>query len=149
MPDRRRQERVLELLRAYAVDSNRLAHRYAALAEVHPTDMQALEVLSRGTDRLLTIGELGDALDLSSGSVTGLVDRLEHAGHVERVRDPADRRRIHLCVTEGAMDVAVSFFGPWAQRLHAAMEDFSDAELETIARFLEAAVATTQDPAAR
>jgi DNA-binding Lrp family transcriptional regulator len=42
----------------------------------------------------MTAGELAQRTGLSPGAVTGLVDRLESAGHVRRTRDPADRRRV-------------------------------------------------------
>jgi DNA-binding MarR family transcriptional regulator len=47
-----------------------------------------------------TIGELGAILALSSGAMTGLVDRLEGQGRLVRVRDERDRRRVHLSVTD-------------------------------------------------
>src|SRR5688500_6536872 len=50
----------------------------------------------------LTIGELGSRLALSSGAMTGLIDRLAKTGRVERVRDELDRRRVHLVVTDAA-----------------------------------------------
>lgn len=138
--------RVLALLRAYAIESNRLAHRYAAAAAVHATDLQALELLSR--DELpMTIGALGTALGLSSASMTGLVDRLEAAGHVERIRDDADRRRVHVRVTKGALDVATAHFGPWVEGLHQAMDELGDEELAVVSRFLTAVVAATRDVA--
>jgi DNA-binding MarR family transcriptional regulator len=37
--------------------------------------------------------ELAEALELSTGSVTAMVDRLERRGYVERRVDPNDRRR--------------------------------------------------------
>lgn len=59
----------------------------------------------------MSIGRLGAALELSSGAVTGLVDRLVSAGHVERVADATDRRRVHLRVSDSAMAVAQDHFG--------------------------------------
>lgn len=136
--------RVLALLRAYGIESNRLARRYAAAAAVHPTDLQALELLSR--DELpMTVGALGAALGLSSASMTGLVDRLEAAGHVERVRDDADRRRVRVRMTGGALDAATAHFGPWVERLHGAMDELDDEGLAVVSRFLAATVAATRD----
>lgn len=66
--------------------------------DLHPTDVQALLHLVKadqaGTP--VTRRHIGQALGLASGSVTGLVDRLERAGHVRHVRDVEDRRRVRL-----------------------------------------------------
>ena len=46
--------------------------------------------------------ELADLLDVEPITLSRIVDRLEEAGHVERVADPADRRAWRLQVTEKA-----------------------------------------------
>ena len=46
--------------------------------------------------------ELADMLDVEPITLSRIVDRLEEAGHVERVADPADRRAWRLQVTEKA-----------------------------------------------
>jgi DNA-binding MarR family transcriptional regulator len=54
-------------------------------------DHKALGIIA--AEGPLTAGALAHLTGLSPGAVTGLVDRLERAGHVERGADPADRRR--------------------------------------------------------
>ena len=46
--------------------------------------------------------ELADMLDIEPITLSRIVDRLEEAGHVERVADPADRRAWRLHVTARA-----------------------------------------------
>ena len=46
--------------------------------------------------------ELADMLDVEPITLSRIVDRLEEAGHVERIADPADRRAWRLQVTERA-----------------------------------------------
>jgi DNA-binding MarR family transcriptional regulator len=48
----------------------------------------------------VTVGELGRRLDLDSGTLTPLLKRLEAAGHVRRVRDRADERRVLVELTD-------------------------------------------------
>jgi len=58
---------------------------------LNPTDHKCAEILSRTGP--LTAGELADHTGLTTGAITGVVDRLERAGFVRRDRDPEDRRR--------------------------------------------------------
>jgi DNA-binding MarR family transcriptional regulator len=67
---------------------------FAERIGLNPTDLRCLQVV---VDRPgVTASELGDRSALTSGAVTGVLDRLERAGLVERVADPADRRRTHV-----------------------------------------------------
>lgn len=134
----------LLLLRQCAGAMHNLGDRFAAAADVHPTDLHALEHLARCDAEPLTIGDLGAALELSSGAVTGLVDRLVEAGHVERLADPSDRRRVRLRMTARAHALAGEVFGTYAQRLDHAMRSFTGDELRTIATFLDAATRATE-----
>lgn len=47
-----------------------------------------------------TVGVLGARLDMDTGTITPLVKRLEAAGMVTRVRDPADERRVLVDLTD-------------------------------------------------
>jgi DNA-binding MarR family transcriptional regulator len=44
----------------------------------------------------LTPGRLATLTGLTTGSVTGVIDRLERAGYVSRRRDEADRRKVRV-----------------------------------------------------
>jgi len=48
-----------------------------------------------------TVSELADLLAVSAPSASSLLDRLEERGLVQRTRDAADRRVVHVEVTEG------------------------------------------------
>lgn len=65
---------------------------------------EALLRLARAPEGHLTINELGDAMELSSGGATRLVDRLVSQGYVERVSCPADRRVSWASLTEAGRD---------------------------------------------
>jgi DNA-binding MarR family transcriptional regulator len=47
----------------------------------------------------LTVSQLGDRLALDSGTLTPLLKRLESLGHLQRLRDSADERRVLLQLT--------------------------------------------------
>jgi DNA-binding MarR family transcriptional regulator len=85
-----------------------------------------------------TPGWLGAQIGLNSASTTALIDRLERLGHVQRSRDPADRRRVLLSVDPSAVELGWTFFGPLIERLLTAMQAFTDEELDAARRFLVA-----------
>ena len=132
-----RQELAL-LLRRLTVELDAVGQRFADLHGLNRTDVRALvavmDAARRGTS--LTAGGLGEAVDLRSASVTALVDRLERVGHLRRVRDPEDRRRVSLQISDSAMAAGAEFFGGLQRDLVAAMSGYSDEELAVVARFL-------------
>lgn len=52
-----------------------------------------------------TVGELGEALNLDSGTLTPLLKRMETAGLVRRDRDPADERRVLISLTAAGVEL--------------------------------------------
>src|SRR6185295_19572349 len=87
----------------------------------------------------MTAGALANLTGLTTGAITGVVDRLERAGMARRVPDPDDRRRVKLEVTPEFYARADTLWGPlkadWESTL---AERFSAAELERIIEFLRA-----------
>jgi DNA-binding MarR family transcriptional regulator len=133
-----RQEIAL-LLRRLNVELDAVGQRFAELHGLNRTDVRALVAIMDAARRgeALTAGRLGEAVDLRSASVTALVDRLERVGHVRRVRDPQDRRRVGLEMSESAMTAGAEHFGGLARDLSTAMERYSDEELAVVRRWLE------------
>ena len=59
---------------------------------MHLTDHKCGDILM-GTGPI-TAGELAQRTGLTTGAITGVIDRLEKAGFVRRAKDPGDRRRV-------------------------------------------------------
>lgn len=57
------------------------------------SDLRALNLLEQGA---MTAGDIGAALDLTSGSVTALLNRLAAADYVRRAAAPGDRRVVRV-----------------------------------------------------
>jgi DNA-binding MarR family transcriptional regulator len=102
------------------------------------TDLSALDHLLQSPLPLGPV-ELGHRLGISSASATTLVDRLEHAGHIVRTADPADRRRQTLVVTEHARREARMALGPMIDALSQAAQELTGQEADAVARYLERA----------
>lgn len=132
-----RQELAL-LLRRLTVELDAVGQRFAGIHGLGRTDVRALVAVMDAARRgeALTAGALGAAVELSSASVTALVDRLERAGHLRRVRDSEDRRRVTLQMSDSAMAAGAEFFGGLQRDLIAAMEGYSDDDLAVVHRFL-------------
>lgn len=98
---------------------------------------EALLRLARSPEGRMPITELGEAIGLTSGGATRLVDRLVERGYVERVPCPADRRVHWTQLTEAGLEVLTA-----ATEVH--LEDLdehlvgrlTDTELATLADLL-------------
>ncbi|MBW0104684.1 MarR family winged helix-turn-helix transcriptional regulator [Pseudonocardia sp. KRD291] len=104
----------VHLLRAVTVELDRAGAAFGARHGLGPNDLRAVIALL-DADRAGTPagpGWLGTQLGINSASVTALVDRLVRAGHVRRVPDEHDGRKVQLVVTEGATALGWAFFGP-------------------------------------
>jgi DNA-binding MarR family transcriptional regulator len=87
----------------------------------------------------MTAGALGRASGLSSGAVTTLIDRLERAGYVRRVRDTEDRRRVLVAMTDEARRRAAEVWGPIAAEAGDLVGAYDDAQLALLRDFTRAA----------
>lgn len=96
-----------------------------ALSLVHLHVLTVLE--SEGP---LPMSKLADSLDVSVASVTGIVDRMEQRGLVERRREPEDRRVILVHVTEAGNAVFRDLAVARRQTIAPLLDRMTDAELE-------------------
>lgn len=111
---------------------------------MHPTDLAAMAYLSFAPQPVGP-GELGHRLGISPAAATELVDRLTTAGHVERHRDLADRRRIRLQPSADAVSGVLGHIDVLIDALDDAARAASPEERAVILRFLARATATYAD----
>ncbi len=98
--------------------------------------MLALEHLST-EESGLGPSELARRLQMTTGAVTALVDRLEASGHALRSRHPSDRRRVVVTRTQKAFDDVAQEVAPMAQEILELAESLSDEERQAVGRFLD------------
>ena len=83
-------------------------------------------------------GRLAELTGLTTGAVTGVIDRLEKAGFARRELDPADRRRVIVAADAGRVEREL--FPLFSSLQPAAMPELYDrykiAELAVISDFL-------------
>src|SRR5690242_16283635 len=94
---------------------------------LNPVDYQAMKHLMTSGVALGPV-ELGALVGLTSGSATGLVDRLERAGHLRREPDPRDRRRLVLRPTEHALAETAHGLRPLEDAVERVASTYTDTE---------------------
>ena len=131
-------------LHRFGLARDRLAAAVSRASGLAPRELEALEHLEE--EGPLTQRELADRLGLTSGGMTLLVDRLEHAGLVSRRPHPSDRRAVLLELGPASVAEGASLDGYHAAVATAARR-LSSAEREAVASFLAAAAAAAREAA--
>lgn len=89
----------------------------------------------------MTAGELAQLTGLTTGAITGLVDRLEKKQLVKRKFDPADRRKVVIVPDqEKAKQLLNPIFATLQQEVLTLMEQFDEQEIVIIKRYLIATI---------
>lgn len=108
------------------------------------TDHKYLGILLQRGE--MTAGELAQATGLTTGAVTGVVDRLEKTGLVSRQFDPRDRRKVLLVPDrERAGQLLGGVFTGLQSRVRQLLSQFDDEALRIIEKYLAAAVVMMQE----
>jgi DNA-binding MarR family transcriptional regulator len=89
----------------------------------------------------LTQRRLSELLGCTPRNVTGLVDALEEAGFVGRVRHPADRRAVLVSLTERGQKLAAGWGADRDVGTAKVFAGTSEADLATFARVLDRVLA--------
>ena len=108
----------------------------AARLALTVTDLQVMDILeSTGPS---TAGQLADLTGLTTGAITGMLNRLEEAGLVRRERDPNDGRRVIVRLETGKDEIHK--IGPIFDSLGKAWEelasDYDDEQIAFLLAFL-------------
>ncbi|MBE3116015.1 MarR family transcriptional regulator [Candidatus Bathyarchaeota archaeon] len=81
--------------------ANQLASRFLSqkVSQLNVTSVQAMVLGFLDDEDRITSSELGKRTELDSATLTGILDRLEAAGFIERKGNPDDRRSISIHLT--------------------------------------------------
>jgi DNA-binding MarR family transcriptional regulator len=105
---------------------------HQAVADVlglHITDHKCMHFIHRYG--AMPAGKLAELTGLTTGAVTGIIDRLEEAGYVRRTDDSKDRRRtIVEPVRNKKLERKIEMiFIPLHKRMYKLLSSYSDSEL--------------------
>ncbi len=132
--------RELRLLSRRYSDTSILMHEaIARKVGLSGTDHKYLGLLiERGA---MTAGEFSKLTGLTTGAVTGLVDRLEKKKLAKREFDKHDRRKVIIVPrTENALKLMQPVFSELDKKTTALVTSFSDQELEVLEKYFRLAV---------
>ena len=100
---------------------------------INSTDLECLGAIGRGPT---TAGALAQATGLTTGAITGVIDRLERAGLARREHDAEDRRRVLVHLSPRVARKVAPLFEPMRQASLSVLSRYSDDELALILDFL-------------
>jgi len=137
MSNEKREALIRELVMAVRMNQNAVDQVDEAAVEylgINRTDGRCLDIIDqRGR---ITAGQLATATGITTGAITALLDRLERVGYVRRVKDPEDRRKVPVELTDRGRRQAWKIYGPIAESGRGQLERYSDAELTLIRDFM-------------
>jgi DNA-binding MarR family transcriptional regulator len=134
--------RIRQVVRTTAFDE--------ALAEhlgLNATDLRCFELLV--AEPGVTPSHLAERSGLTTGAVTGVLDRLEKAGYVERRPDPADRRSVTVRPAPARAADIVDALAPLQAAIVELLQGCTPEERVAIGRFLDGAGRLVADETAR
>ena len=102
-------------------------------AGISASDLECLDFLN--LEGRVTAGRLAEVTGLTTGAITGVVDRLEQAGLVRRERDDSDRRKVFIATVPENIAKVGRFYEHMQRAMLKLWESYSDAELRLLLRF--------------
>ncbi|HEX9320480.1 MAG TPA: MarR family transcriptional regulator [Nitrososphaeraceae archaeon] len=120
---------IVEKFREMSTQTIMFHQRVADVLGLHITDHKSLDILYRFG--AMPAGRLGELTGLTTGAVTGIIDRLVEAEYVKRINDPKDRRRTIIAPTGNKkLEKKIeAIFIPLHERMHKLLSSYTDVEL--------------------
>jgi DNA-binding MarR family transcriptional regulator len=138
-PSQQRAEIMAAMERATKTLSGQNLAVSQAIAErlgINVSDLECLTLARAAEHGGVTAGDLATATHLTSGAITGVIDRLERAGLVRRDRDAGDRRKVIVRPTACTEEQVPPLFEPIHRAMTAMWESYSEEQLALILDFL-------------
>ncbi len=131
--------RVRKLTQHYAYDSIKMHETIAQKAGLPGTDHKYLGFLL--VEGQMTAGRLAELSGLTTGAVTGLIDRFEKKKLVKRQMDKDDRRKVLIVPNApNIMALLQPLFTEFGEKSEAMIASFSDEEIAVVERFLSQSI---------
>jgi DNA-binding MarR family transcriptional regulator len=135
--ERTRRRLTGELKRRFRDVNNQIAllsHHISAQVDLKDVDLDCLDFLAQHGPA--TLSALARQAGVHPATMTGVIDRLEKGGWIQRQRDESDRRAVVVSVRPDAIGEVFRHYDGMNTQMDAVCDDYSPAELEVIAGFL-------------
>lgn len=121
---------IIEKRREMSTETIMFHQSVADVLGLHITDHKCLDLIRQYG--AMPAGRIAELTGLTTGAVTGIIDRLEKAGYVRRANDPKDRRRtIVEPIRNKKWERKIeAIFIPLHERMHKLLSSYSDSELD-------------------
>jgi DNA-binding MarR family transcriptional regulator len=125
---------VLREVRRMTAQSVLIGEAVSARIGLSSSDLECLDLalLTGGA----TAGEIAKATGLSTGAITGVIDRLERAGYVRREKDPTDRRKVIVRARPDMTQRIAPLYKSLQREMTALWSRYNDEQLALILDFL-------------
>ena len=136
--------RIRKLSQQYAYDSIKMHEAIALKAGLSGTDHKYLGFLI--VNGQMTAGELANLSGLTTGAVTGLIDRFEKKKLVKRQFAKDDRRKVMIEPNiKNIMALLEPLFSEFGKRSEELIGSFSSKEIKTIETYLLRSIEITNE----
>jgi DNA-binding MarR family transcriptional regulator len=132
-----------EVFREYQRSVDKLDELATDLMGVNRTDARVLDLLEE--NGRMAAGEIAEAAGITSGAVTGVLDRLERSGYARRARVDGDRRKVLVEPTEKLQRAAREIYWGLGPKADAKMRGYTDDDIRVVLRFLRDTIAVTDE----
>jgi DNA-binding MarR family transcriptional regulator len=136
---------IIEKRREMSTETIMFHQGIADVLGLHITDHKCLDLIRQYG--AMPAGRLAELTSLTTGAVTGIIDRLEKAGYVRRANDPKDRRRTivePIRNKKGERKIEAIFI-PFHERMHKLLSSYSDSELAFLLDVLTKTIELTRE----
>ena len=136
---------IIEKRREMSTETIMFHQNIADVLGLHITDHKCLDLIRQYG--AMPAGRLAELTGLTTGAVTGIIDRLEKVGYVRRTNDPKDRRRtiIELVRNKKWERKIEAIFIPFHERMRKLLSSYSDSELAFLLDVLTKSIELTRE----
>jgi DNA-binding MarR family transcriptional regulator len=121
-------------IRKMSAQSVLFSQGVAARLGINSTDLECLDIIA--LQGPLSAGQLAAATGLTTGAITGVVDRLERAGFAQRQPDPEDRRRVLVRPAPGALERIQPLFAETQRVMTELWAGYRDEDIALVLDFM-------------
>jgi DNA-binding MarR family transcriptional regulator len=120
-------------MRKSSAQGTMFAQAVAEQAGISSSDMDCMDFLNM--EGRMTAGRLAELTGLTTGAITGVIDRMEKAGFVRRERDDSDRRKVFIALVPDRLGEIGGFYELLQRAMQKQCDAYTDAELRLILRY--------------